>query len=84
MLTLHAARCMLHAASWIAGTRNSLHVNASEKGVVVGRIQFRDDGDLIDCTLMGVRSNWRAHRTHTAYDGRPPWAARWLASLPAT
>ncbi len=24
------------------------------QGVVVGRIQFRDDGDLIDCTRMGV------------------------------
>jgi DNA topoisomerase VI subunit A len=29
-------------------------VVASEKGVVVGRLQFREDGDLIDCTKMGV------------------------------
>ena len=35
-------------------TRTSLHVVASEKGIVVGRLQFRDDGDLIDCTRMGV------------------------------
>jgi meiotic recombination protein SPO11 len=35
-------------------TRSSLNVMASEKGVVVGKIQFRDDGDLIDCSLMGV------------------------------
>ncbi|MEW5297750.1 MAG: hypothetical protein WDW36_000934 [Sanguina aurantia] len=35
-------------------TRSSLHVVASEKGVVVGRLQFREDGDLIDCSKMGV------------------------------
>jgi len=35
-------------------TRNSLHVVASEKGVVVGRLQYREDGDEIDCTRMGV------------------------------
>lgn len=35
-------------------TRSSLNVVASEKGVVVGRMKFRDDGDLIDCTKMGV------------------------------
>jgi meiotic recombination protein SPO11 len=29
-------------------------VVASEKGIVVGRISFKDDGDLIDCTKMGV------------------------------
>jgi meiotic recombination protein SPO11 len=29
-------------------------VVASEKGVVVGRLQFREDGDLIDCQRMGV------------------------------
>ena len=27
---------------------------ASEKGVVVGRLTFREDGDLIDCQRMGV------------------------------
>ena len=32
----------------------SISVVASEKGIVVGRISFRDDGDLIDCTRMGV------------------------------
>jgi meiotic recombination protein SPO11 len=34
-------------------TRQSLMVTASEKGVVVGRIQFNDDDDVIDCTKMG-------------------------------
>ena len=34
-------------------TRHSLMVTASEKGVVIGRVQFRDDGDDIDCTRMG-------------------------------
>lgn len=27
---------------------------ASEKGVVVGRLQYREDGDEIDCTKMGI------------------------------
>ena len=27
---------------------------ASEKGVVVGRLTFREDGDVIDCQRMGV------------------------------
>lgn len=35
-------------------TRSSLNVVASEKGIVVGRIIFEDDGDTIDCTRMGV------------------------------
>ncbi|KMZ61007.1 Type II DNA topoisomerase VI subunit A 2 [Zostera marina] len=35
-------------------TRSSLNVVASEKGVVIGRIVFTDDGDRIDCTKMGV------------------------------
>ncbi|XP_077214116.1 spo11/DNA topoisomerase VI, subunit A protein [Tasmannia lanceolata] len=35
-------------------TRSSLNVVASEKGVVVGRLIFSDDGDIIDCTKMGV------------------------------
>jgi DNA topoisomerase VI subunit A len=29
-------------------------VVASEKGVVVGRLTYREDGDLIDCRRMGV------------------------------
>lgn len=32
----------------------SLNVVASDKGLVVGRIQFEEDGDFIDCTKMGV------------------------------
>ena len=35
-------------------TRTSLHVIASDKGLVVGRIQYREAGDLIDCTRMGI------------------------------
>ncbi|GLJ48885.1 hypothetical protein SUGI_1031080 [Cryptomeria japonica] len=35
-------------------TRSSLNVVASEKGVVVGRLIFSDNGDRIDCTKMGV------------------------------
>ena len=38
----------------IGCTRSSLNVVASEKGIVVGRIIFEDDGDTIDCTKMGV------------------------------
>jgi len=41
-------------ACMIGSTRSSLNVVAAEKGIVVGRIRFRDDGDLIDCTRMGV------------------------------
>ncbi|KNC52926.1 uncharacterized protein AMSG_12234 [Thecamonas trahens ATCC 50062] len=41
-------------ATMIGCTRTSLNVVASEKGVVVGRVSFRDAGDLIDCTRMGV------------------------------
>ena len=35
-------------------TRNSLHVVASEKGVVVGKLTYKEDGDEIDCTKMGI------------------------------
>ena len=38
----------------IGCTRTNLHVVASDKGLVVGRIQFEEDGDYIDCTKMGV------------------------------
>ena len=31
-------------------TRASLNVVASTKGIVVGRINFKESGDLIDCT----------------------------------
>jgi DNA topoisomerase VI subunit A len=27
---------------------------ASDKGVVVGRVQFKEAGDEIDCTKMGI------------------------------
>lgn len=35
-------------------TRCSLHVVASEKGLVVGRLRYREAGDTIDCTRLGV------------------------------
>merc|ERR1719253_1893802 len=38
----------------IGCTRSNLHVVASDKGLVVGRISFFEDGDFIDCTKMGV------------------------------
>jgi len=41
-------------ACMIGCTRSNLHVVASNKGLVVGRIQFTEDGDEIDCTKMGV------------------------------
>jgi len=31
-------------------TRNSLNINASAKGKVIGRLQFKERGDPIDCT----------------------------------
>uniref|UniRef100_A0A7S3K6B4 DNA topoisomerase (ATP-hydrolyzing) n=1 Tax=Aureoumbra lagunensis TaxID=44058 RepID=A0A7S3K6B4_9STRA len=42
------------AACMIGCPRNCLHVVAAEKGLVVGRLQFYEDGDLIDCTRMGI------------------------------
>ncbi|KAG2446715.1 hypothetical protein HYH02_008280 [Chlamydomonas schloesseri] len=41
-------------ACMLGCTRSSLNVVASEKGVVVGRLSFREDGDFIDCQRMGV------------------------------
>lgn len=41
-------------ACMLGCTRSSLHVVASEKGVVVGRLTFQEDGDVIDCARMGV------------------------------
>jgi len=34
--------------------RSCLNVVAADKGLVVGRLQFSEDGDPIDCTRMGV------------------------------
>jgi meiotic recombination protein SPO11 len=42
------------AAAMLGCTRTSMHVVASDKGIVVGRLQFKDDGDYIDCTRMGI------------------------------
>ncbi|KAK9830512.1 hypothetical protein WJX72_012154 [[Myrmecia] bisecta] len=41
-------------ACMLGCTRSSLHVVASEKGVVVGRLTFSEDGDAINCQKMGV------------------------------
>ena len=41
-------------ACMVGCTRTSLNVVASDKGLVVGRIQYREAGDYIDCTKMGV------------------------------
>ncbi|CAL5422488.1 unnamed protein product [Camellia sinensis] len=46
---------VLDDVSCILGcTRSSLNVIAAEKGVVVGRLLFSDNGDMIDCTKMGM------------------------------
>ncbi|WOG91237.1 hypothetical protein DCAR_0310485 [Daucus carota subsp. sativus] len=46
---------VLDDVSTILGcTRSSLNVVAAEKGVVVGRLVFSDNGDMIDCTKMGM------------------------------
>jgi meiotic recombination protein SPO11 len=41
-------------ACMIGCTRTSLHVVASDKGLVVGRIKYKEAGDEIDCTKMGI------------------------------
>ncbi len=35
-------------------TRTSLNVTASSKGIVIGRLQFEEKGDYIDCTKIGT------------------------------
>ena len=42
------------AACTIGCPRSCLNVVAADKGLVVGRLQFDEDGDPIDCTRMGV------------------------------
>jgi meiotic recombination protein SPO11 len=41
-------------AAMLGVERNSLHVVASAKGAVVGKLRFREGGDLIDCSKMGT------------------------------
>ena len=41
-------------ATMVGCTRTNLHVVASDKGLVVGRIQYYEDGDYIDCTRLGI------------------------------
>ena len=50
----HSDAVLDDAACMLGCTRTSLHVVASEKGVVVGRLTFSEDGDPIDCARMGV------------------------------
>ncbi|KAJ8612379.1 hypothetical protein CTAYLR_007948 [Chrysophaeum taylorii] len=42
------------AACTIGCPRSCLNVVAADKGLVVGRLSFLEDGDPIDCTRMGV------------------------------
>ena len=49
-------------------TRTSLHVVASEKGVVVGRLRFTEDGDPIDCSRMGVGGKAIPPQVHKVAD----------------
>ena len=42
------------AACTIGCPRSCLNVVAADKGLVVGRVSFDEDGDPIDCTRMGV------------------------------
>jgi hypothetical protein len=53
-------------ACMLGCTRSNLHVVASDKGLVVGRISFVEDGDFIDCTKMGVGGK-----------AIPPYIGRW-------
>ena len=46
--------CLLKLFIIVLVTLSTAVTVCSEKGIVVGRVQFRDDGDLIDCTRMGV------------------------------
>jgi len=50
----HSDAILDDLACMLGCTRSSLNVVASEKGVVVGRLTFREDGDAIDCRRMGV------------------------------
>ncbi|RMZ54489.1 hypothetical protein APUTEX25_002065 [Auxenochlorella protothecoides] len=50
----HSDAVLDDVACLLGCTRSSLNVIASEKGVVVGRLTFREDGDVIDCSRMGV------------------------------
>lgn len=50
----HSDAVLDDIACMLGCTRSSLNVVASEKGVVVGRLTFREDGDAIDCRRMGV------------------------------
>jgi len=41
-------------AAMLATPRDSLHVVAAAKGAVIGRLRFKESGDLIDCTRQGT------------------------------
>ena len=50
----HSDAVLDDIATSVGCTRSSLNVVASDKGVVVGRVQFEEAGDEIDCTKQGV------------------------------
>lgn len=50
----HSDPMLDDVATMLGCTRSSLHVIASEKGVVIGNLRFVEAGDEIDCTKMGV------------------------------
>ena len=50
----HSDAVLDDIATSVGCTRSSLNVVASDKGVVVGRVQFKEAGDEIDCTKQGV------------------------------
>ncbi len=41
------------SAAMLGTYRKNIHVTANDRGLVVGRVSYRDNGDLIDCTKQG-------------------------------
>ena len=66
---------MLDDVSCMLGcTRSSLNVVASEKGIVVGRLTFREDGDRIDCSKVRwslCTTEYLTHQTRWALAEKP-------------
>ncbi|NHJ47876.1 MAG: hypothetical protein FK733_08820 [Asgard group archaeon] len=45
---------LIEDAAVMLGTyRKNIHVTANDRGLVVGRVQYTDNGDVIDCTRQG-------------------------------
>lgn len=47
-------RAIEDLAVTLSTIRNATNIVASAKGKIIGRIRFRESGDLIDCTKMGT------------------------------